>query len=94
VNGDTTTFDVGLIIMLKGQEEPTSAMVQMRAPVNPELNLADYIVDATAAFLWDQYDSASRPWYELNDSGGNATLLFKDQVQSIRIMAPKIEEDR
>jgi hypothetical protein len=59
VNGDTTTFDVGLIIMLKGQEEPTSAMVQMRAPVNPELNLADYIVDATAAFLWDQYDSPS-----------------------------------
>lgn len=87
---ESELFDVACQVYLQYNEDPVTVMVSMRAPADRSTYNGEYVVDATEQYLFEQFDSNAMPWASCGSLNGDKTLLFKDHVQAIRILAPEL----
>lgn len=88
---DYEIFDVGIMIYLKGRQDPVTVLSGMRAPTDRSQYNGEYIVEATESFIEDQQRDQCVPWIRIASSNGTVTLFSKEEVQLIRILQPEVE---
>lgn len=88
------TFEIGLAIYLKGRDEPLNTMmvVQQSGLFEPSEETPPIPV-IVEQYLWDMRNDRSQEWIAIENKVGDRLLIFSDQIDAIRIIAPPREED-
>lgn len=85
------TFNVGILVYLHGRDEALTVMCGLRAPADHSRYNGDWIVAVAEEFIEDQQRDNAVAWLRFESAGGDVAIVYKNQVQFIRIMKPEVD---
>lgn len=87
------SFDVGLVVYLRGREEPINILAGMRAPTDRSLYSAEWVTEMVEMCILEDWRDGSVGWLRFEGRNGDVTHLHKTDIQLIRILSLSEEED-